>query len=112
MINNWYLGGYLENNKHLTRLVVDESPFVIGRSNTASLTLSVAGVSRQHVELSLEDDRLYVKDLGSVNGTLVNDKSRESWDGNLPSKIIGFGGHGHVQESEKHANEGVPIFPK
>lgn len=75
MINSWYLEGYLESNKYLTRLVVDESPFVIGRSTTVSLTINMAGISRQHLELSLEDDRLYVKDLGSVNGTFVNDKA-------------------------------------
>lgn len=72
---NWYLEGYLENHRHLTRLAVDQYPFIIGRSATASLTVNIAGISRQHAELSVENDNLYVKDLGSVNGTFVNDKA-------------------------------------
>jgi hypothetical protein len=48
---------------------------VVGRSDEADLQLSHPLVSRRHVELSLLDDGNFeVRDLGSRNGTLVNDK--------------------------------------
>jgi pSer/pThr/pTyr-binding forkhead associated (FHA) protein len=50
------------------------SAVVIGRGEDAGLQLSHPLVSRHHVEVSLlEDGRFQVRDLGSRNGTLVND---------------------------------------
>ena len=45
---------------------------VIGRSPRADITLDLDGVSRRHAELRRDDDGWWLKDLGSVNGTLVN----------------------------------------
>jgi sigma-54 dependent transcriptional regulator, acetoin dehydrogenase operon transcriptional activator AcoR len=45
---------------------------VIGRDETADLTLPVSAVSRRHAEIRREGSRFFVKDLGSRNGTLVN----------------------------------------
>jgi pSer/pThr/pTyr-binding forkhead associated (FHA) protein len=48
---------------------------VIGRGDEADLQLSHPLVSRRHAEVSLSDDGIFqVKDLGSRNGTLVNDE--------------------------------------
>lgn len=47
-------------------------PTIIGRSSSASLKLRTTVVSRQHCELFEDDGELYVKDLGSSNGTFVN----------------------------------------
>lgn len=48
---------------------------IVGRADDAGLQLAHPLVSRHHVELSLtEDGRVQVRDLGSRNGTLVNDK--------------------------------------
>ena len=80
-MNNWFLEGYLNNSGQLTRLSVDSFPFVIGRSNTATLTLETPGISRSHAELVIEGSALLVRDLGSINGTQVND---ESFTGSRP----------------------------
>ncbi len=45
-----------------------------GRNPDCDLVLSVGHPSRRHAELSLEDGRVWVKDLGSANGTFVNDR--------------------------------------
>jgi len=45
---------------------------VVGRSSTADLNLGDRFLSRQHARLFLKDDRWFVEDLGSRNGTLVN----------------------------------------
>lgn len=45
---------------------------VIGRGRTADLVLSEATISRAHAVLGYDAGKLYVEDLGSTNGTLVN----------------------------------------
>src|SRR5687767_3940796 len=44
---------------------------VLGRGDDADVVVDDTRASRRHVELSLRDGRLYVKDLGSRNGTRV-----------------------------------------
>ncbi len=46
---------------------------VIGRSEEASVCLFDVGASRKHAEISISADGVKVTDLGSGNGTLVND---------------------------------------
>jgi len=45
---------------------------VIGRSNECDITLGAAHLSRRHAKLTVQDGVLYVKDLGSANGTFLN----------------------------------------
>lgn len=52
---------------------------LLGRSSECDITLGAAHLSRRHARLDIVDGILYVKDLGSANGTFVNGKSvRES----------------------------------
>jgi len=46
----------------------------LGRSLDCDLTIVTPHVSRQHARLELEEDLLYIEDLGSSNGTMVNGK--------------------------------------
>ena len=48
-----------------------EVPAMVGRSRTARLRLGHSLVSRRHCELIEQDGALYVRDLGSLNGTFV-----------------------------------------
>lgn len=45
----------------------------VGRGQDNDVVLGSKQVSRQHAELTVVDDELLVQDLGSSNGTLVND---------------------------------------
>lgn len=45
---------------------------VIGRSKGNAVRIPSADVSRKHCRLTTHDGRLWVEDLGSVNGTLLN----------------------------------------
>ena len=47
---------------------------VIGRGEDCELQVPLANVSRRHCELTLEGDELKVTDLGSSNGTFVNNE--------------------------------------
>jgi pSer/pThr/pTyr-binding forkhead associated (FHA) protein len=49
-------------------------PTIIGRGHEAELNVSHALVSRQHTEVFERDGRLFVRDLGSLNGTFVNNQ--------------------------------------
>jgi pSer/pThr/pTyr-binding forkhead associated (FHA) protein len=46
----------------------------VGRSPDADIQLVHPLVSRYHAELSVQDGRLVIRDLGSRNGTVVNDE--------------------------------------
>lgn len=45
---------------------------VVGRAPTCDLTVADQRLSRRHARFFVEDDALYVEDLGSPNGTFVN----------------------------------------
>lgn len=47
---------------------------IIGRSEDNSFQIPEGSVSSRHCELSLKGDAVQVKDLGSTNGTFINDK--------------------------------------
>jgi two-component system response regulator AtoC len=46
---------------------------IVGRSEAADLRIDDASVSRQHACVTLDGDRITIDDLGSQNGTFVND---------------------------------------
>ena len=46
-------------------------PAVLGRGREVTVSLPQSLVSRKHCEVYESDDRLYVRDLGSLNGTFV-----------------------------------------
>lgn len=45
---------------------------LVGRSPSADLRLDDPSVSRLHARIEMRDDGVYVEDLGSRNGTMVN----------------------------------------
>jgi hypothetical protein len=47
---------------------------IIGRSADSDVSVSDPGVSRRHAEVRREDGTFVVTDLGSTNGTMVNEK--------------------------------------
>src|SRR5688572_1940191 len=49
-------------------------PSTIGRGRGATIMLPHPLVSRQHCELFENDGRLMVRDLGSLNGTFINNQ--------------------------------------
>ncbi len=47
--------------------------FVIGRQASAQIRVPLSTVSRQHCEVLIRENTIRVRDLGSSNGTFVND---------------------------------------
>ncbi len=52
---------------------IDRSPFIIGRRTTAHLQVFNTDVSREHAEVVLDGDAVWLRDKGSRFGTFVND---------------------------------------
>ncbi|HYT48808.1 MAG TPA: sigma 54-interacting transcriptional regulator [Pyrinomonadaceae bacterium] len=63
-----------------TNISMTEGPVIIGRQAGATLKIANASVSRRHAMIEKDGDRFIIADLGSRNGTFVNDvpiKKRE-----------------------------------
>ncbi len=66
-------------------------PTVIGRGKDVTLTLPHALVSRQHSEIFEKDGWLFVKDLGSLNGTYVNNRRIKEAQKLPPNHLLTLG---------------------
>lgn len=49
-------------------------PIMAGRSEEAKFRIQQDSVSRRHCEFFLKDDAVFIRDLGSTNGTLLDDE--------------------------------------
>ena len=67
----WFFAGQLEKSAPIRQVDIQSSPFTIGRRD-ASLTLPCNSVSKLHAELTIEGSNLFLRDMGSTNGTYVN----------------------------------------
>ena len=54
--------------------LMEEDSLVIGRASESDLVVADRFLSRKHARMFLRDGRLFVEDLGSRNGTLLNDR--------------------------------------
>lgn len=66
-------------------------PTIIGRGKEAGLTVPHALVSRRHTELYDRDGKLYVRDLGSLNGTFVNNTKIDGEVFLAPDQLLTLG---------------------
>lgn len=68
----WFLEGSAVEGQKSQRFPINASPFRVGRRGDLDLTLSSRGVSKLHAEILVTDEILFLRDLGSTNGTYVN----------------------------------------
>ena len=54
------------------QIPIESVPFVIGRADDCDLKLTDGRISRHHSEIRISGDLLWIRDLGSTNGTFVN----------------------------------------
>jgi anti-anti-sigma factor len=66
-----------------TGVDVDGRTFVIGRGKNCQLKLGSANVSRRHATIERRGRRYFVRDLGSTNGTLLNDRTLHDEDAEI-----------------------------
>ncbi|HVJ68010.1 MAG TPA: EAL domain-containing protein [Caulifigura sp.] len=68
----WRLVGCIPPQKQLSQYRIDSEGFIIGRRPGADLQVVSPRVSGRHAELLTIGKHLFVRDLGSTNGTYVN----------------------------------------
>ncbi len=68
----FYLESLVEGGRQLRRIALHPLPFRVGRNPGLGLSLASDSVSKEHAELLVHGGALYVRDLGSKNGTFVN----------------------------------------
>ena len=56
------------------RFVLDEDEFTVGRDVKNNIVVDLDNVSRRHARFLMQDGRVFVEDLGSTNGTYLNDE--------------------------------------
>src|SRR5690606_24109287 len=60
-----------EGQPTLTRLY-EQNTLLLGRSTEVQIGISDPGVSRNHLEITRKNGKIWITDLGSANGTFVN----------------------------------------
>jgi hypothetical protein len=65
---------YSDGSGEARRVTIEQSPFRIGRAESAHLRVESVEVSREHAEIFERNGMWLVRDLGSTNGTQVNGK--------------------------------------
>ncbi len=77
--------------KEIIRTFVEPGDYVIGRDADCDLPLDVDLVSRRHALLTVKSDHVVVVDLGSTNGTFVEDARVTEAVALRPGQKIGIG---------------------
>ncbi len=90
---NWFLMLTTPAPQPTSRLVslMDPSELVVGRSAGADVVIDFDGVSRRHARFVRRGVEVFVEDLGSMNGTLVNGAAITGQRRLAPGDVITLG---------------------
>jgi pSer/pThr/pTyr-binding forkhead associated (FHA) protein len=73
--------------------VLEKNEYIIGREQTADITISDPEISRRHARLFLQNGGYIIEDLGSTNGTFVNGQKISGPYLLRPGEVVNFGEH-------------------
>lgn len=70
----------------------DKDSVLVGRGKDCELRIIAEGVSRKHAKIYKEGDKVFIEDLGSSNGTFINEKKiqKEQFTSFFPA-VLGHG---------------------
>ena len=94
MSRRWILEGYFGNDgESLLRMPLNLFPAKVGRDMALSLSIVRPEISRQHAEFVRRDGELFLRDLGSTNGTFVNHAPLKGEIGLRHGDVLHFASH-------------------
>ncbi|NUM33842.1 MAG: FHA domain-containing protein [Candidatus Brocadiae bacterium] len=64
----------LEDLRSARKYPIPTYPLFIGREKRSSICIPLPSISRKHAKVFERDSKFYIQDMGSINGTFVNDK--------------------------------------
>lgn len=115
-MGDWYFEGHVESNDALQRLPLTSFPVLVGRQEGLALAGASPNMSRYHAEIVDRGGRLYVRDLGSKNGTYVNRERLESERALEEGDVVHFADAGFrlVRAGERPASvrSATGVFPQ
>ncbi|MCC5823280.1 MAG: FHA domain-containing protein [Phycisphaerales bacterium] len=91
------------------RVVLAKDRTVVGRQEGCQLRIPIAGVSRKHCEIMIEGGSIVVRDLGSSNGTYVN-QERVTEQPLAPGDLLSVGGQVFLVQVNGDPDEFDPEF--
>lgn len=68
----WQLSGQIGQDSAVRKIPITSNPYTLGRGSGNSLCVPDPTVSTRHAELLEGPDVLFLKDVGSTNGTFIN----------------------------------------
>ncbi len=86
----WYLEAVADANREWMA-TIECVPFIIGREDDCHLKLIDKWISRRHAEIRISGNHIWIRDLGSTNGTFVNNKKIALSELLNPGDIISIG---------------------
>jgi len=87
----WYLTGRPDQDGSLQEIAISSQPFRVGRHPDNQLRLSNSTISGRHAELFFVCSDLFLRDLQSTNGTLINGRRIKTASGLRDGDVIHFG---------------------
>jgi hypothetical protein len=86
----WMLSGQVNESEPVREVSINASPFQIGRRPELPFCLPSRTVSGLHASIFVEGERIFVRDLGSTNGTFLNGQRVEGMRELLEGDLLQF----------------------
>ena len=98
---------YEDENGETHRIPVARFPFVVGRHFDNDLPISSPKLSREHIEILRKGEEYFVEDLGSTNGTRLNDLELTRPEILFDGDVLNLGGGVKIRAEFASLDSGV-----
>jgi pSer/pThr/pTyr-binding forkhead associated (FHA) protein len=98
----------LFNGLEVSRHPLEASELTIGRSKQCDIVISLLGLSRKHARMTVHDEGVVVEDLGSQNGTWVNNQRIEGRHVLRHGDLLNFYDYGVLFLEDGDVDVGLP----
>ncbi|MCY4320912.1 MAG: FHA domain-containing protein [Bdellovibrionaceae bacterium] len=79
---------FLSGPKAGQEILLQEGLFVLGREESCEISIDSKGISKKHAQISIKEEKLFIEDLNSSNGTFVKGKQIKRKDLKSGDKVF------------------------